>query len=147
MAVILKKNPSPPLVLLHPGHHPESAFGVHSQAGRLVKACFLSWPQNTAQKSSDQKKVGKWGGMGGSIFWRFPWLGRKKLMCVPFFLRELMLVFFSFHPDGTSSQWPMYNRTGKTDTTWCWCPSLKPGVMGEPHGKKSNSRNQQHKAA
>ena len=41
----------------------------------------------------------------------------------------------------------MYHRTGKTDTTWCWCPSLKPGVMGEPHGKKSDSRNQQHKAA
>ena len=58
-----------------------------------------------------------------------------------------MLVFFSCILMEVHSQSQMYKRTGKTDTTWCWCPSLKPGVMGEPHGQKSDSRNQQHKAA
>ena len=38
-----------------------------------------------------------------------------------------MLVFFSCILMEVHFQSEMYSRTGKTDTTWCWCPSLKPG--------------------
>ena len=48
-----------------------------------------------------KKKSGKVGGMVGGIhFLKVSLVGEEKIDV--FFLRELMLVFFSFHPNGSS---------------------------------------------
>ena len=67
--------------------------------------------------------------LGGSIFLGFC-LGRKHWMFFPIFFQEKLMVL-QLHPDGK-----------KHPQLGALCPSLKPGVMGEPQQKSTTNNNQ-----